>query len=247
VSIRNRAYKFYWKIENKIVPGLRSSQYPYQEAVNAAMPPGGRCLDFGCGHQVFAEWMTAEEREIVSRAGFFAGIDVDIPGIRAHRSLRNPVLGDLTALPFADAAFEIVTANMVVEHLDQPVAVLAEVHRVLRPGGRFVFHTPNSECFAMRVGSWLPQAAKNLLIRVTEARQEHDVFKTFYRMNTAAAVTSLSTAAGFEAREIRQVNTSAATVMLGPLVIVELLGLRMLTHPAFARWRSNIVATLEKR
>jgi hypothetical protein len=61
--VRTLAYKFYWKIEQKIVPGLRSAQYHYQEAVSAAMPPGGRWLDLGCGHQVFAEWMLTQERE----------------------------------------------------------------------------------------------------------------------------------------------------------------------------------------
>jgi ubiquinone/menaquinone biosynthesis C-methylase UbiE len=244
---RSLAYKFYWKVEQKIVPGLKSSQYHYQEAVSGGVLPGGRWLDLGCGHQVFAEWMIEEEREVVSRAGFFAGIDVDVPGIRGHRSLHNPVLGNLTMLPFSDGAFEIVTANMVVEHLDQPLAVLAEVYRVLRPGGRFIFHTPNARCISILVGSWLPQTAKNLLIRFFEARQEHDVFKTFYRMNTAQEVSTLGAKAGFDIADIRQVNSSAATIMLGPLVLVELLALRILARPAFAGRRSNIIAILEKR
>jgi len=244
---RASAYKFYWKIEQKVVPGLRSSQYEYQEAVSATMRPGSRWLDLGCGHQVFAEWMTAAEDEAVSRASFFAGIDVDVPGIRAHRTLRNPVLGNLGALPFSDGSFDIVTANMVVEHLDQPLAVLAEAYRVLRPGGHFIFHTPNSQCFSMRVGSWFPQSTKNLLIGFFEARQEHDIFKTFYQMNTASAVASLGAKAGSRVADIRQVNTSAATVMLGPLVLIELLALRLLARPAFARWRSNLIAILEKR
>ena len=52
MSIRDLTYKFYWKIENKIVPGLRSSQYPYQEAVSAAMLPAERVLT----HPAFARW-----------------------------------------------------------------------------------------------------------------------------------------------------------------------------------------------
>jgi len=156
-------------------------------------------------------------------------------------------LGNLAALSFSDSTFEIVTANMVVEHLDQPGAVLAEVYRVLRPAGLFIFHTPNSQCFSIRVASWLPQRVKNLLIRLLEARQEHDVFKTFYRMNTALAVAKLGAVAGFKVAAVRQLNSSASTVMLGPVVLVELLALRILERPAFARWRSNLVVILEKR
>jgi hypothetical protein len=85
-----------------------------------------------------------------------------------------------------------------------------------------------------------------MLIRFLEGREEHDVFKTFYRMNTASAVTRLGTQAGLHVAGVKYVNSSASTVMLGPLVLVELLGLRILSHPAFAKWRSNIVAILEK-
>jgi ubiquinone/menaquinone biosynthesis C-methylase UbiE len=244
--IRDLALKFYSKVEQKIVPGLRYSQYHYLDVIGPMMTRGTRWLDLGCGHQVFAEWMTAEEIELVSRAGLFVGVDVDVPGVQAHRNLKNPVLGNLTSLPFSDGAFEMITANMVVEHLDQPLAVLDEVHRVLRPGGCFIFHTPNSRCFAIRVGSWLPQFAKNVLIRLLEGRQEHDVFKTFYRMNTPGEVRELSQKANFKVIEIRLVNSSAATMMLGPFVLIELLGLRLLGHPYFADRRSNLIAILKK-
>ena len=245
--LRSWAFKFYGKIEQKVVPGLKYSQYHYYDTIGAVMPSGARWLDLGCGHQVFAEWMTAEERELVSRASLFVGIDVDVPGIQAHKNLQNPVLGDLTALPFSDGAFDIVSANMVVEHLDQPLAVLNEVRRILRSGGHFVFHTPNARCFSIRMASWLPQFAKNTLIRVLEGREEHDVFRTFYRMNTPLAVTEFSRKAELKIADLRLVNTSAVTVMLGPFVLFELLVLRVLGNPHFARWRSNLIATLEKR
>ena len=246
MSARSLAFKFYWRIQRVILPGLRSSQYSYQEAVDGLIRPGARWLDLGCGHQVFAEWMLAEEREAVSRAGFFAGIDVDVPGMKVHRTLHNRVVGDLRALPFSPESFEIISANMVVEHLDQPLAVLAEIYRVLRPGGAFVYHTPNSRCFTIRLASWLPQSVKNLLIRFFEGREEHDVFKTFYRMNTAQAVRALGAEAGFTVAEVRQINSSAITVMLGPVVIGELIALRIMEHPAFAGWRSNLVVILKK-
>jgi hypothetical protein len=66
-------------------------------------------------------------------------------------------------------------------------------------------------------------------------------------MNTAQEVSTLGAKAGFDIADIRQVNSSAATIMLGPLVLVELLALRILARPAFAGRRSNIIAILEKR
>ena len=47
---------------------------------------------------------------------------------------------DAHRLPFPDSSFDTVTASLVFCSIDDPERVLAEVHRVLRPGGRFLFH-----------------------------------------------------------------------------------------------------------
>jgi SAM-dependent methyltransferase len=51
-------------------------------------------------------------------------------------------LGPAEALPFEDASFDLVTGLDVVEHLDDDVAGLSEMRRVLRPGGRAVLFVP---------------------------------------------------------------------------------------------------------
>ncbi len=48
--------------------------------------------------------------------------------------------GDVHDLPFPDASFDTVTASLVFCSVDDPARALVEVHRVLRPGGRFLFH-----------------------------------------------------------------------------------------------------------
>jgi len=51
------------------------------------------------------------------------------------------VVGDAHCLPFADGVFDTVIAMNVFEHLHAPHVAAAEIHRVLRPGGRVVIHT----------------------------------------------------------------------------------------------------------
>lgn len=95
----------------------------------------GRVLDIGCGEGRFVRTMT--------RMGFdVVGIDPTEPLIAAARD-RDPHgeyhVAAAEALPFPDAAFDLCVSYLSlcdVEHLD---AAIAEVDRVLKPGGTFLF------------------------------------------------------------------------------------------------------------
>jgi 2-polyprenyl-6-hydroxyphenyl methylase/3-demethylubiquinone-9 3-methyltransferase len=61
------------------------------------------------------------------------------------------MLGDALSLPFDDASFDVVCAMDFLEHVEDPGAVVAEVARVLKPGGTFFFHTFNRNPLAWLV------------------------------------------------------------------------------------------------
>ncbi len=52
------------------------------------------------------------------------------------------MVGDVCKLPYKDNTFDIVTAFDVVEHIDDDVMAVSEIHRVLKPGGKFLFSVP---------------------------------------------------------------------------------------------------------
>jgi len=246
IALRPALYRWYWQAEKRITPRLRSSQYAYYERLRDALHEGSRWLDLGCGHQVFGEWMTREQQEVVGRSRAVFGIDLDWEGLRRHAAIPNRVSGDLQHLPFQTGSCDVVSANMVVEHLAEPARVLEEVHRVLRPRGFFVFHTPNYLHWGTLVAAALPDRVKKPLIWYLEEREEHDVFPVHYRMNTAQAVRRLAPSCGFRIAELAMVSTSAALKMLGPLVLLELLYIRLLDLPGLAGLRSNLVVVLQK-
>jgi hypothetical protein len=73
------------------------------------------------------------------------GIDFDMGAVRAARERGLSVSeGGLAEQGYPDATFDAVAMVHVIEHVPDPVTVLIEARRVLRPGGRLVLITPNS-------------------------------------------------------------------------------------------------------
>ena len=108
--------------------------------------PGRRVLDLGCRTGALASYY-AEGNEVV-------GVDVDHEALaRASQRLGiDTVWADVEeGLPFDDASFDVVVAGELLEHLADPRAAVAQVRRVLRPGGLFVGSVPNAFRFKSRV------------------------------------------------------------------------------------------------
>ncbi len=245
--MRERLRRFSGWLTSAIVPQLRFSQEHYVDVLRERIIPGSDWLDLGCGHQMFAAWMGQQEAELAARARKLVGIDLDWAGLQKNATIRRRVFGNLEQLPFDAESFDVVTANMVVEHLSAPGLVLNEAWRVLRPNGLFIFHTPNRRCVQMTIARMIPQGLKCRLISFLESRAEEDVFPTHYRLNTLETIEREATNHGFRLRQLHALNTLPVLAMLGPVVVAELLYLRILEHDRLARFRSNIIVVLWKQ
>ncbi len=121
---------------------LRS--HTWRTAANSAaylvgeLAPDTRLLDIGCGPGT----ITADLAALVPD-GRVTGVDAaaDVLGQAraeaAGRGLANTAfaVGDVHALGFADASFDVVHAHQVLQHVGDPVGALREMRRVCRPGG----------------------------------------------------------------------------------------------------------------
>src|SRR5690606_30810586 len=105
-------------------------------------------------------------------------------------------MGDVARLPFASACFDVVSANMVAEHLADPAAALREVHRVLAPGGCALIHTPNLSSPATWLAAAAPECLKKPVIALLERRAAEDVFPTHYRFNRRIDIDRCAGASG---------------------------------------------------
>ena len=98
--------------------------------------PNPKILDVGCG--------TGANLKMLASFGQAEGVDVSPQAVHFchERGLDSVRLGAIEHLPYEDASFEVVTALDVIEHLDDDVAGLREIRRILRPDGRVLIFVP---------------------------------------------------------------------------------------------------------
>jgi SAM-dependent methyltransferase len=230
-----------------IAPRLRYSQYLYEEALQRHVSRDTRWLDLGCGHQVLPRWRGAEERRLVETCKMVVGVDFDLPSLRNHRHISLRARADIARLPLKDRTFDLVTANMVVEHLSDPDVQFREVWRVLEPDGLFIFHTPNALGYVVMLARTVPDPIKRKLVRLLDGRPAEDVFPAFYRANTRARITGLARAVGFELEALKMVASDAVFEVIPALAALELLWLRLLLTKPFRALRPTIIAMMRKK
>lgn len=148
-------YDAYWSDDGFQPTGKTPEWLP--EMFGQVIPPGSTCLDVGCGDGGTAGlWLTGQGHRYV-------GVDVSGTAVSAARSagLDARVIDDASELPFADGSFDVTIAIEVFEHLFQPQLALAEMYRVLVPGGVLAATVPNIAYWRRRVdlallGRWNP-------------------------------------------------------------------------------------------
>ena len=148
--------------------------------------PGERVLDIGSG----PGFLAAGTASRVGESGAVSGIDLSEPMIAYANGLAAApgaapmtfMLGDATALDFPDQSFDAVVSTQVYEYVPDIETAMAEVHRVLVPGGRVlildtdwdsvVWHTSDRERHARVMSAWHEHLADPWLPRTLTGRLE---------------------------------------------------------------------------
>ena len=243
----------FWKTGRKSLArsinlDLTHAQCHYARFLESRVTSGIQWLEVGCGHQIVPDWAMSsdEQRKLVNRCASLTGIDLD-PAIANHSLLTHKVFAVAGSLPFGDAAFDLVSANVVVEHVEDCTGFLADIHRVLKPGGRFVFHTPNYWYYLIFAASFIPDRLKGKMVWLLEKRSEEDRFQTQYRMNTIPQIRRLANIAGFEVEDLRAVGSIGSFGGLGPIGWVECFTLKLTASLGGGMLNSNLLCSLRKR
>jgi len=135
----------YYNDENLAIPDFVTGRL--EEIVTSFAPyrRTNRLLDIGCGAGTLLT--------VAKQGGWDAeGVEVSIPTVEhLGKQGLNVFPGELAHAEFPEGHFDVVTACELIEHVPDPSSLIAEVARILRPGGVFWATTPHSNGASGRV------------------------------------------------------------------------------------------------
>lgn len=206
------------KIDQRLYPGYARNwdDQMFRERILRHVYSVKIALDLGAGAGI------VEAMNFRGVAGRVCGVDLD-PRVVTNPMLDEGRVNDAAGIPYPDQTFDVVFSDNVMEHLADPLSVFREVNRVLKPGGVFLFKTPNKTHYMPTIARLTPHRFHQFVNRI-RGRAEVDTFPTLYRANTVQDVQRLSKKAGFVVSAIERIEgrpeylrTTWPTYLLGAL------------------------------
>ena len=238
-----------WQLQRRILPHLRWNQEIWGETIRQYLAHSVRWLDAGCGWRLLGKDLDPLENDLVSRARSVVGVDLDFPHLRKHVNISRRICASLESLPFSNASFDLVTCNMVVEHLPDPFPTFQELSRVLAPGGTLLVHTPNTRNYLILANILAKKLLpRSVILKLTrDNRQADDIYLTYYRANNASALRNLGESVNLRPELVRFLtHPQPYSRFFAPLAFFELLLMGAITTRPLNRFGTTIVTAFWK-
>lgn len=196
-----------------LTPHINSScaEAAYRDSLLSLVDEETVWLDLGCGRFLIREWLPdaqAVQLQFSRTCKRIVGVDLEEKDLGRNPYIHEAYVGGIERLPFPDCSFNLITAQMVIEHLTNPSDVVKECARVLAPGGVFLVLTPNLKNLLVAAASIIPDAVKRDFTWRVQSRDPHDIFPAHYRMNTSATLKKTLSTAGMQIEFVEHINGS---------------------------------------
>ena len=173
-------------------PHVKQPHTYLREWYDEDAPRAAWILDAGCGPGGSINHIASAPNAVA------VGLDPDEDALRANPNVSLRVVGSVHAMPFRDGAFDLITAQYVLEHVAEPQPSFKELGRVMRGGGAFVFTTTNASSYLGAAIRLIPQGVQAFVKRTFLKMDEPEVYPVYMRCNSRNKLNRLLEAAGFK-------------------------------------------------
>lgn len=179
--------------------GFKDGTEVHCELIESLVTPGQRFLEIGSGP-------TNPTTRRLARLGELHGID---PGssVLENEDLTEAKVFDGVKFPYPDNTFDACFSTYVMEHVKEADAHMAEVHRVLKPGGLYIFRGANVFHYVTMTARLTPfwfHKIANWLRNVPEDFE--GPYPTWYRLSTGGQVRRAAARAGLEVQSLEYIE-----------------------------------------
>ncbi len=244
MSVSERVYRRFY-------PDLRrSGTLFFYQRLRQVLGPGKRILNLGAGSGDEPGSEVFSVRDLRGGGWIVCGCDPD-PAVLGNRQLDEAkLMAPGGAIPYEDASFDLVFSDYVLEHVADPETFVAEVHRVLKPGGTFQFRTPNLYHYVSLAARLLPNRmhalTTNRARNLTQGAREP--YPTFHRMNTRRALRRLSARAGFLNTDLVMIEAEPSYLVFNTATFLAGVAYEHLVnrYPVLEGIKANIIGRIVK-
>jgi SAM-dependent methyltransferase len=170
-----------------------------ERRIEAQLTPTSSILDIGCGRtapnlvKLAGEGRTLHGIDVIDFTVADPRLQLFTNDVRAMKDIRAN-------------SIDVAYSRAVMEHLEQPEAAYAEIARVLKPGGVYVFTTPSIYDYGSLIALIVPNRFHARIVNATEGRPSEDVFPTVFDSNSRRTISRQAKEAGLSLREFAYIG-----------------------------------------
>ena len=188
-------------------PDWQNGSQQFRNVIDSHLPADATVLELGAGPSNRTTKFLSERSSCVD------GLDID-EQVKNNEYLNQRIVYDGAKFPLPGASYDAVVADYVLEHVEQPHEVFSEISRVLKPGGVFLFRTPNLFHYVSLISFLTPHFVHQLCRKFVHGVGDHpDPYPTFYRLNSERRIRRHCKDVGMQAIELQMVEKEPSYLM----------------------------------
>jgi len=228
------------ELYKKINPKWQDSVTIYKKLISSYIQKDMTILEAGCGFSDMYLDLYGKVKRVI-------GVDIEPRYLEMNPHLQEKIQSDLADMPqVQDSSIDLLVSSWVFEHIKNPAGAFKEFFRVLKPGGKVIFLTPNKLNYVVFANRLAPFFLRKWIVNKMSKDLVTDPMKTYYRTNSISKIADLAEQSGLQPIRII-LNGDPTYIAINKLFFYSgVFGEIILSLPLLRNFKVHIIGVLQK-